>query len=435
MPSVRRSSFARASVALAVCVLLAWGVVQLRAPAAGLAAGPEPVAPAASTPHYNGSPADVMLQGFHWRSCDRFWYRTVREQAAEIQRAGFTVVWLPPPADSVVPQGYIPRRWYKLDTAYGTADELKAAIAALKPGAVAIADVVLNHRAGDRTSGSDFVDPSFDDNDAAICKGDEYASAKGAPDSGEGAGYGRDLDHSNPSVQNEIIKWLRWLKSDIGFAGWRYDMVKGYAGGYVGRYNAAVEPVFSVGEFWDGDRQKVVAWIDATGGRSRAFDFPTRGFLKRALAGNDFALLKAADGKCAGVLGIRPEMCVTFLENHDTEAANHNDPFPRDKLMQGYAYLLTHPGVPCVFWPHYFDADTPQRRQIEDLMTIRRKYGIHSGSTVNIVAAGTGCYAAFVHVKDGSEKIAVKIGPESWSPGDGWRVAASGNEYAVWVRN
>jgi len=190
-----------------------------------------------------------------------------------------------------------------------------------------------------------------------------------------------------------------------------------------------------VGEYWDGDRQKVVAWIDKTGGRSMAFDFPTRELLKQALSSGDFTGLKTIDGKCAGALGLRPEMCVTFLENHDTELANHNMPFPADKLIQGYAYLLTHPGIPCVFWPHYFDADTPQRRQITDLIAIRHKYGIHRGSIVNIVAADNARYAAKIWTKDNVEKIAMKIGPGAWSPGDDWRVAASGNDYAVWVKN
>jgi alpha-amylase len=376
-----------------------------------------------------------MLQGFHWRSCDRFWYRTLRDDAREIQRAGFSVVWFPPPGDSVVAQGYIPRRWYELNTSYGTGTELRAAIAALKPGAIAIADIEVNHRAGDRTAGSDFSEPAFADNDAAVCKDDEYASAKGAADSGERCPYGRDLDHSNASVQKEITKWLRWLGSDVGFAGWRYDMAKGYDGRYVGLYNESLKSAFSVGEYWDGDRQKIAAWIDRTGSRSMAFDFPTRELLKQALSSGDFTRLRTIDGKCAGVLGLRPGMCVTFLENHDTEAANHNMPFPADKVMQGYAYLLTHPGIPCVFWPHYFDADTPQRRQIADLIAIRRKYGIHRGSIVNIVAADNARYAAKIWTKDNAEKIAMKIGPGPWSPGAGWRVAASGNDYAIWVRN
>ncbi len=30
-------------------------------------------------------------------------------------------------------------------------------------------------------------------------------------------------------------------------------------------------------------------------------------------------------------------------------------PFPKEQEECGYAYILTHPGMPCVLWEHYFD--------------------------------------------------------------------------------
>ena len=37
----------------------------------------------------------------------------------------------------------------------------------------------------------------------------------------------RDLDHTNPQVRRDIIRYLLMLKS-AGYRGWRYDMVHGY---------------------------------------------------------------------------------------------------------------------------------------------------------------------------------------------------------------
>ena len=37
-----------------------------------------------------------------------------------IADAGITSVWLPPPSDSVSPQGYLPRDLYDLNSAYGS---------------------------------------------------------------------------------------------------------------------------------------------------------------------------------------------------------------------------------------------------------------------------------------------------------------------------
>ena len=30
-------------------------------------------------------------------------------------------------------------------------------------------------------------------------------------------------------------------------------------------------------------------------------------------------------------------------------------PFPSGKEETGYAYLMTHPGMPCILWEHFFD--------------------------------------------------------------------------------
>src|SRR5262245_34587535 len=75
---------------------------------------------------YVGDGRDLLLQGFHWASHAgahdhhgrRSWYRILQENAATIKAAGFTWIWMPPSSDSLAPQGYIPRRWYSLDTPY-----------------------------------------------------------------------------------------------------------------------------------------------------------------------------------------------------------------------------------------------------------------------------------------------------------------------------
>lgn len=56
-------------------------------------------------------------------------------------------MWLPPPSESVAPQGYMPGQLYNLDSAYGTRDQLKHLVGALKEaGIVPMGDIVINHR-------------------------------------------------------------------------------------------------------------------------------------------------------------------------------------------------------------------------------------------------------------------------------------------------
>jgi alpha-amylase len=90
----------------------------------------------------------VLVQGFNWESCKgRHWYQVVSEQAPAIAAAGYTAIWLPPPSDSVAPQGYLPRDLYQLNSAYGTENELRDCLKELKRWNLkVIADIVINHR-------------------------------------------------------------------------------------------------------------------------------------------------------------------------------------------------------------------------------------------------------------------------------------------------
>lgn len=400
--------------------------------------------------NYIGDGRDILLQGFHWRSHDgafdgagrarKNWYRVIKENAAAIKEAGFNWVWFPPPSDSLAPQGYIPRRWDVLDSAYGSASELQAALRALAP-VHALADVVVNHRVGVHTGGADFADPSFPDNRAAIVRDDESGVGRGNPDTGDRHPAGRDLDHTNPDVRSAVKDYLRRLKA-VGFKGWRYDLSKGYHGKFVGEYNEATAPDFSVGEFYDGDRQKVTGWIDAAGGKTTAFDYPTRYLLYEACSNDEYGSLRSTNGGRVvpgGLVGYWPSRSVTFLDNHDTEYRRdyehscHDDGtrhFAGRTVDMGYAYLLTHPGIPCVFWSHFFDWGAPTRQRIERLIRVRKNAGIHARSSVDIKEASRGLYAAIV---DGD--TAVKLGQRDWWPGGGWQLAVDGERFAVWTRN
>ncbi len=413
----------------------------------------------ASNTRYAGKPDAVLLQGFHWQSNGHSWYRILAEMADRIRSAGFDYVWFPPPSASADAQGYLPTEWYNLNSRYGTQEELKRAIGALGDGerrVAAIVDVVVNHRCG-LHDWADFHNPHFAPegttnpqaieaaNRKAVVQEDEWKDTGGKPDGGADSGDqfdgGRDLDHNNPNVQQAIIKWLDWLKTEIGFAGWRWDLVKGYHPRFVGMYNDATGPVFSVAEYAEAEPLPLVDWInrtwgkddidgspDRTGGKSCAFDFATREYLRKAFREENYAVLKSVDGRCPGLIGHWPATAVTYMDNHDTEPANHNDPYPSERIAAGYAYLLTHPGKPCVFWAHLFDWDEALQQTILELIRLRRAAGLHAESGANILQAQGDLYAAII-----DDKIAVKLGPGLWQPdGNGWTNVFSGDGFVIW---
>ncbi|KAK1317361.1 hypothetical protein QJS10_CPA05g00937 [Acorus calamus] len=94
-----------------------------------------------------GTGREIVFQGFHWESCRRKWYQELAPKAADLSQSGMTAVWLPPPTQSVAPQGYMPSDLYNLNSAYGTEDELKQCIDEMHTqDLLALGDVVLNHR-------------------------------------------------------------------------------------------------------------------------------------------------------------------------------------------------------------------------------------------------------------------------------------------------
>jgi alpha-amylase len=399
---------------------------------------------------------EVMMQGFHWTSdvSATKWYDVVKSNTATIQAAGFDAIWLPPPSKNTGGMGYIPTVWYDLNNSQGSQAQLTSLIADLHSKNIkVIADIVINHRGG-TTGWYDFSTPSWNTpaQTWSICNNSNISASgqkgTGNPDfdpvqaglksPGESGSFSaaRDLDHSNVAVRDGIKAWMGWLKNTIGFDGWRYDFVHGYDGKYTKEYNDATNPYFSVGELLEGDRNRIVKWLDYTKGggttaSSTAFDFATKKTLQDAFRDNNLSYLKDGSGKASGLIGVWPSNAVTFLDNHDTGPRPYGQDlwiFPGDKVLNGYAYILTHPGTPMVWWPHYFNWGI--KTEIDTLIKIRKDNGLSSTSVLNIVAATNNLYAAII-----DDKVAMKLGSDNWSPpGIGWNLKISGNGFAVWSK-
>lgn len=333
---------------------------------------------------------DIMLQAFYWDSYkggkygDTKW-TTLKGQADEIA-ATFSMIWLPPSAKQEGGEGvgYHPWTYCNQNSSWGTKTQLKDLLATLNDkGCKPIADIVVNHKAG-CSSATDLCEEDFTPHGkfpgdwSMVCKNDEYPGG-GNYDTGDNWDGARDLDHTNSKTRDMIKAYLKWLK-DLGYKGWRYDVVKGFSGNYVGEYNDAAAASFSVGEYWDGDYSKLTNWVNATGKKSTIFDFCLKysGFNEGLAAGNCGAL--AGFGGGSGLIGNETykRYAVTFVDNHDTFERG-NDSEYRGNIEQANAYILAMPGIPCVFWPHW----VKHKAAIKKMAAARKACGITNTSSAS----------------------------------------------------
>ncbi len=393
---------------------------------------------------------DIMLQAFGWDVHTQLsvaneggLYNYLKNRAGGYAAAGFNVIWLPPPSKSTGGVGYIPTELFNFSqTVYGSEAQLRALLTTLNastPRIHPMADIVVNHRGG-TTNWTDFTNPTWDcrsitSNDEANFGTITGVRPCGTPDTGEDFNGGRDLDHTNLQVQTGVKEYLTRLKA-LGFDSWRWDVAKGFSAGYFGDYINASAPYASVGEYWDGNTATLKSWVTGTGSRSAAFDFSLYyNALQPAINSGNYAALSGNPG-LAGQYGYA-DKAVTFIDNHDT-FVKPGSFVSTANIMKGYAFILTHPGIPCVFFPHYYGGTyskdgvtvnySSNQTAIDKLMSIRKNNGINAYSSVVVSNAGS-FYSATI-----DNKIVVKIGPGMWNPGTGWVLKTSGTDYAVWEK-
>lgn len=416
----------------------------------------EPVDPSDPTkPIYSGSvPAQypgVMLQAFYWDSYEdkghgRTKWIDLKNQAAEMGQ-WFDLVWLPPCSRSTGGTGYLPVNYSNLDSDWGTKTNLLAVISTLHAnGCRVVADIVVNHVAGTNgwctLSSLNFgTYGQFSPDMSWICSSDEaftggHCTGAGGADDGYGneSNYeaGRDWCHSKAEVRDMVKAYLKWLRNDIGFDGWRYDYCKGFHNSHVGDYNTASEAFFSVMEYWDGNPDVLVSRLNDAGWNTATFDFGVKyAALNQGIAAGNYAGCKGA-----GLLGKgKSRYSVTFVDSHDSYQRDENEFMGKgnsmknydDKTLQANAYILSMPGTPCITYPHW----VTWKNEIKAMINARYKAGVHSESAVSD-EAGNGYYKATITGTNGS--IRLLLGPNSGynTTPSGYTLAAKGTNWAVY---
>lgn len=416
---------------------------------------PEPE-PSLNSQGWASDYSGVMLQGFSWDSYNESQWKVLEKQANEL-KGYIDLVWLPQSGkcmETTQVMGYMPYYYFNQNSSFGSEAELRSLITKFKAAGIgAIADVVINHR---NTEGwytfpaETYKGVTYQMQSTDICKNDDggetatQAAKNGvslSQNNDEGTDFGscRDIDHKSENVQKVIKAYLKYLKDDLGYTGFRYDMVKGFDGSHVADYNDATGVEYSVGEYWDGNN-KIESWINSTNKKSAAFDFQFRYNVRDAVNGaangkvttsSDWSKLNSNDNLMHDANYRR--YAVTFVENHDTQyrsAKEQNDPLRKDTIAAN-AYMLAMPGTPCIFQPHW----NAYKSEIKEMIAARKYAGITNMSNYANKQSKKTLYVN--EVTGTKHKLLVAVGNDAagYAGETGYTKILSGYHYAYFLSN
>ncbi|RMF16253.1 MAG: DUF1921 domain-containing protein, partial [Gammaproteobacteria bacterium] len=392
---------------------------------------------------------EIILQGFHWdvvRTAPGNWYHTLDNMAGQIAADGFSAIWMPVPWRDQSSwssngkrgggEGYF---WtdFKKNSQYGSDAALKAASQALNSrGVKVIYDVVPNHH--NRGHSGDSLDlpagQGLYRSDCSNCDdGDPFMSGDS------------DFNTAHPTVYNLFRDELSNLRNHYGAQGFRFDFVRGYAPERVNAWmHDALDTGFCVGELWkapgeypDWDWKHSASWQEVI---KQGFSDPA------GCAVFDFALKERfQNGSIAswrnGLNGNPDrswrEVAVTFVDNHDTgyspsaSGGQHHWPLADSKVRKAYAFILSTPGTPTVYWPHMYDWGHGDF--IRALIQARRQTGVKAYSPVTFNTRFGGL--AGVTTGD-SGRLAFALNanlssPTQLAPGN-WKMVVNSQGARVW---
>jgi alpha-amylase len=348
----------------------------------------------------------VMLQSYFWEVPDTGeWWTLIQEEMDLLASSGFDSLWLPPmvktKTGNVARCGYEPYDYYDLgefnqkgsvETRYGSRQELEDLInIAHQNGISAIADIIINHNNGGEMEENPYVDiygfnpyPGEDlgnstpTNFMNVASGlfprnySHFHPCEFAEEDNAKFGYYPDLCHENPEVQEELITWGNWLKDEIGFDGWRFDMALGIIPEMFMYWMQNISNTWGVGEYWTGNEMTIgpqVDYLDNTNNTINSFDFLlTYELHDMSVKDGNYEMSNLEN---AGLLGLRPDQAVTFVVNHDTWRQDDVIVLEEDRLL-AYSYILTHEGYPMVYWEDYFNLQS--HHELSALIKIHNDY-------------------------------------------------------------
>ncbi len=243
---------------------------------------------------------------------------------------------------------------------------------------------------------------------------------------------GNNLDMENGDTCQKLINWAKWYMNATCADGVRIDAVKHISHEFMPLLLQAMrvrkgENMFAVGEYWSGDVDKLINYLDHTIESMHLFDVSLHYALYHAFSNEESGPEEDLRVLMNNALVVqRPDNAVTFVDNHDTQPGQALKSFiPWDGKQRAYAMILFQQnGIPCVFFGDLYGIPHDNYKPVADLAKMclvrrscahgrQRTYYDHA-NYIGYTRSGNSDYkysgmAVLVSRKEGAEKVRMLV--------------------------
>ena len=186
---------------------------------------------------------------------------------------------------------------------------------------------------------------------------------------------GADLELHNIEVKEELTKWGKWYLELTQIDGFRLDAVKHTSSNFLLDWltalrNESGKELFSVGEYWNADINKLLKYLNDTREDMSLFDVPLHfHFYDASRSNGNYDMRNILNDT---LVQRNPIRAVTFVDNHDTQIGQALESWilPWFKPLAYAIILLREQGYPCVFYGDYYGIEQFKISAMDNILDI-----------------------------------------------------------------
>lgn len=201
---------------------------------------------------------------------------------------------------------------------------------------------------------------------------------------------GADIDFENKEVIQELYSYGEWYLKETNVDGFRLDALKHidnhfFEGWIKNLRNIFNKELFTVGEYWSGNVDDLVTYLNENDNTLSLFDVPLHfKFFEASNSNGEFDMGSILNDT---LVSLKSQNAVTFVENHDTQAGQALQTIVSDwfKPLAYAIIILIGEGYPCVFYGDYYGISSMNTKSFNkeiDLM-IKVRHELMEGNRNN----------------------------------------------------